>query len=194
MTLYKNRDNFAGASEKIGAIFSKLGLTPNQWTFLSVIVVLIAGWFLINHNFFIGAVFVAISVFLDVVDGAVARHTKTASSRGAYIDTIVDRYVEAIIIFALLFITLPIFIFDASIWLFAYFFGFMMTTYAKASAKEKLGKEIRGGFLERSDRVILLTIGLFLASLNQVYLIYIIILLAFLSNITALQRIKTALS
>lgn len=196
MTLYKNRDNFAGVSEKIGAFFSKLGLTPNQWTFLSVIVVLIAGWFLINHNFFIGAVFVAISVFLDVVDGAVARHTKTASSRGAYIDTIVDRYVEAIIIFALLFITLPIFIFDASIWLFAYFFGFMMTTYAKASAKEKglTKNEIRGGFLERSDRVILLTIGLFLASLNQTYLIYIIILLAFLSNITALQRIKTALS
>jgi len=107
MTLYKNKDNFAGVSEKVGAIFSKLGLTPNQWTFLSVIVVLIAGWFLINHNFFLGAVFVAISVFLDVVDGAVARHTKTASSRGAYIDTIVDRYVEAIIIFALLFITLP---------------------------------------------------------------------------------------
>ena len=71
-----------------------------------------------------------------MVDGAVARVTKTASKFGAYLDTIVDRYVEAIIAFGLLFAALPGFYIPAYAWIFLYLFGGMMTTYAKAAAKE----------------------------------------------------------
>jgi len=196
MTLYKNREKFNKFSEKIGYIFSTIGLTPNQWTFLSIIIALIGVWFIVNYNFFWGAIFVLISIFLDIVDGSVARATKQVSKIGGYLDTIVDRYVEAFIIGGLVLINLPDFIIDFRFWLFAYFFGSLMTTYVKAAAVEKNLKksEIRGGLVERADRMILLIIGLFLAVLSPVYLVYMVVLLAFLSNITTLQRIKIAFS
>ncbi|MFH1364952.1 MAG: CDP-alcohol phosphatidyltransferase family protein, partial [Candidatus Aenigmatarchaeota archaeon] len=137
MTLYKKGDRFSGFSVRVGEIFSNFGLTPNQWTFLSIIAVLIGVWFITQYNFFMGATFILIAAFLDVVDGSVARVMGKASRRGAYLDTIVDRYVEAFIIFGLLLINLPSFVVGISFWLFAYFFGSIMTTYVKAAAKEK---------------------------------------------------------
>jgi len=131
-----------------------------------------------------------------MVDGAVARVTGKASRFGAYLDTIVDRYVEAIIVFGLLFIGLPEFFIPIYAWIFLYLFGSMMTTYAKAAAKEKEiipeGKELKGGILERAERLIILFIGIIAAAFNPMYLTYVIVLLAILTNISALQRIWIA--
>jgi phosphatidylglycerophosphate synthase len=110
------------------------------------------------------------------------------------LDTVVDRYVEGIIIIGLLFAGLPDFYLPVTAWLFVYFFGAMMTTYAKAAAKEKelTEKELRGGFLERAERLLILFIGILVASLDTFYLTYTIVVLAVLSNITVLQRVWAA--
>ena len=70
-----------------------------------------------------------------------------------------------------------------------------MTTYSKAAAKEKeLSKaELPGGILERPERMILLFLGIILAIFSTQYLTYMIIVLAVLANITALQRISIAI-
>ena len=64
----------------------------------------------------------------------------------------------------------------------------------RSAAKEKnlTVNEIKGGLLERAERLIILFVGILLAYLNTSYLTYIIVLLAVLTNITALQRIKIA--
>ncbi len=71
-----------------------------------------------------------------------------------------------------------------------------MTTYAKAAAKEKEiiaeGKELKGGLLERAERLLILFAGILLAIANPLFLTYTIALLAVLSNISALQRILLA--
>ncbi len=196
MTLYKNRERFGSLSTKIGKIFSKIPLTPNQWTIFSLVPAIIAVYFLSQQNFLIAGSLFIFASFLDMVDGAVARVTKTASKFGAYLDTVVDRYVEAIIVFGLLFVGLPEFYIPAYAWIFLYLFGGMMTTYAKAAAKEKEiipeGKELKGGILERSERLIILFVGIIAAAFNPVYLTYVIVLLAVLTNISALQRIWIA--
>ncbi len=182
--------------EIVGRIFSIFGLTPNQWTFFSLIVVIAAAWFIVNLNFITAAILIGLSVFLDVVDGAVARQTGKVSASGGYFDTIVDRYIEAVIIFALLFVELPNFLIESKLWLFAYFFGSFMTTYVKACAKEKdlIEKELVGGFLGRAERMIFLILGMLLTTFSLNYLVYIIAMLAVLSNLSVLHRIKLVLS
>jgi phosphatidylglycerophosphate synthase len=157
-------------------------------------VVIIACWFIIAREFVTAAIIIVFSLFVDVIDGAVARHTGQVTKSGGFLDTIIDRYVEGLIIFGLVWIELPGFIVDTRIWLFVYFFGSFMTTYVKASAKEKelLDKELIGGFLGRAERMILLVIGFLLAPVNPQYLVYIIAVLAILSNLSVFHRIWLA--
>lgn len=196
MTLYKNRERFTGFSVKVGLAFSKLGLSPNQWTLVTILPTLAALWFLINEQFLWAALLFLIAAFIDIVDGSVARVTGRVTKLGAYLDTIVDRYVEGLIVFGLLFASLPNMWLPIYAWIFIYFFGGLMTTYAKAAAKEKelvgSGNELKGGLLERAERLLILFIGILLAYFDPFYLTYIIVILAVLANVSALQRIWIA--
>ncbi len=79
-------------------------------------------------------------------------------------------------------------------WIFLYFCGSFTTTYAKAAAKEKdlVKEELKGGFLERAERLAILFAGIVLAVFSETYLVHTIILLAVLTNISALQRVLAA--
>ncbi len=190
--LYERRDRFSGIDRRIGKAFSFL--PPNAWTVLSVIAALPVLYFIIREDFVLAAIMFAAAAFFDKIDGSVARFAGKVTKRGAYIDTIADRYVEFIAVTGLLFISVPSLILPFYLWMFLFLFGSMMTTYAKASAKEKLDKEIKGGVLERSERMALLFAGILLAYFSKSYLAYIIAFMAIFSNITALQRIRKALT
>lgn len=197
MVLYRKRERFAGFSVKVGTFFSKFGLSPNQWTILIIIPALAAFYYIISRQFIIAAVFLLVSAFLDLVDGSVARVMGKVSKLGAYLDTIMDRYVEGVIIVGLLLAGLPaVYGIPAYVWIFLFFFGSLMTTYVKSAAKEKelTEKEIKGGLLERAERLILLFLGILLAGLFGAYfLTWTIAILAVLTNLTALQRVWIAL-
>ena len=194
--LEEKREKFRELSQKTGEIFSKLGLTPNQYTLISLFFVLISFYFLINRNLILALIFFLISAILDFIDGAVARFTKKATKKGAYLDTISDRYIEGIILLGFLFLPLPDFLLPAKIWIFLAFFGSLMTTYAKAAAKEKelVSEELKKGLLGRAERVILISLAMFLGIFNLSWIIYPIVILAVFSNITAIQRIFLSLS
>jgi len=196
MTMYAGRDKFQNISIKIGIVFSKFGLSPNQWTMISILPVLIAVYFLYYQNFIAAAFLFIISSFIDLIDGSVARVTGRVSRLGAYLDTVTDRYVEGIIIIGLVLVPLPPFLIDARVWLMMFFFGGIMTTYVKAAAKEKelVSRELKGGLLERAERLIILFVGILLASIDMMFLTYVLVLLAILTNISALQRLYKAIS
>ena len=65
MTFYGNRGKFEGFSGKIGKAFSKIGLSPNQWTFVSLIPALAAVYYLVNQEYIISAGFFILAAFLD---------------------------------------------------------------------------------------------------------------------------------
>ena len=195
MTLYKKRERFDSFSKKTGNFFSKFGLSPNQWTIVSLIPVIVSLYFLVNESFLIAGMLFLLSAFIDIIDGSVARYSNKVSVKGAYLDTIVDRYVEGIILVGLLFVSLPVFYLPSPVWIFLYLFGSLMTTYSKAAAKEKglVEKELKGGLLERAERLLILFFGIIIASVDPFFLTFIIALLAVLTNISALQRIAIAL-
>ena len=140
-------------------------------------------------------IFFIIAGFLDFVDGAVARYKNIATEMGAYLDTIADRYVEAILLFGMLFLSLPKILLPSYIWIFLILFGSILTTYAKAAAKEKdlVFQELKGGILSRGERIILLIISLILGIFNFFWMAYLLIIIAILTNFTALQRILMAI-
>lgn len=196
--LYAGRQRFERLSVKVGLLFSKLPLTPNMWTLVSLLPAIAAAYYLAKDSFLLAAGLFIVAAFLDLVDGSVARVTGKVSRFGAYLDTVVDRYVEALVVLALLFVALPEpdFLFPIKAWIFIYLFGAMMTTYAKAAAKEKEivkeGQELKGGALERAERLIILFVGIVLAAVNVAYLSVVVVILAIFANITALQRIVKA--
>jgi len=194
--LAENRKKFNKISTKTGEIFSKIGLTPNQYTLISLVFVILSFNFLIKINFTLALIFFLIAAILDFIDGAVAKFLQKETKKGAYLDTICDRYVEGIILLGLLFLPLPDVFLPAKIWIFLAFFGSLMTTYSKAAAKEKelTQIEIKKGLLGRGERIILISLALVLGILNLSWVIYPIVVLAVLSNLTAFQRIYLSLA
>ena len=71
------------------------------------VLAVIAVFFLVKQEFLVSATFFLISSFLDIVDGGVAKVTGRVSKLGAYLDTVIDRYIEGSIILGLLFLPLP---------------------------------------------------------------------------------------
>jgi len=193
--LEEKREKFKRISNWTGSIFSKTGLTPNQYTLISLFFVLVSFYFLIKINLVLALIFFLPAAFLDFIDGAVAKFTQRETKKGAYLDTISDRYVEGIILLGFLFLPLADFLLPAKIWIFLAFFGSLMTTYSKAAAKEKelTQKELKKGLLGRAERIILISLAIFLGIFNLSWMLYPIIFLAVFSNLTALQRIYLSL-
>ena len=193
--LEEKREKFKRISNWTGSIFSKLGLTPNQYTLISLVFVLVSFYFLIKERLILALIFFLLAAFLDFIDGAVAKFLEKKTKKGAYLDTISDRYVEGIILLGFLFLPLADFLLPAKIWIFLAFFGSLMTTYSKAAAKEKelTQKELKKGLLGRAERIILISLAIFLGIFNLSWMFYPIIFLAVFSNLTALQRIYLSL-
>ncbi len=185
------RENFKFLEDFLGNVFSKTGLTPIQFTLMSIIFAFVSFYFLINLNFLLAFLFFISAGVLDLIDGAVARITGQASKKGAYLDTICDRYINGIALLGFLFLPLKFFILPSKIWIVLSFLGSLMTTYAKAAAKEKelvMGKPAPA-FFGRTERVISIATSMFLGIFDINLVIYPIVILAILSNISALQRI-----
>jgi len=191
------REWFKSEERFIGKTLGKLPITPNQWTSLSVVFALVGKYFIVTLNFVIALIMFFFAGILDFVDGSVARAKNMSSKTGAYIDTVIDRYVEGIMFFGLLFVALPDILVPAYIWIFLALFGSLVTTYTKAAAREKrlVDEEWNGGLMSRGERIILIFIIFILLALSQAYIATIIlIVIAVLSNFTALQRFFSAIN
>jgi archaetidylinositol phosphate synthase len=189
--LEEKKEKFRQISEKVGFLFSKLKIHPNFFTLISLFFGFFCFLSLFKNNLILAILFFLFASFLDFIDGAVARASGKMTKLGAYLDTICDRYVEAIILFGFLFLSLPKIIFPAHFWIFLSLFGSLMTTYSKAAAKEKeiLKEELKKGLFERPERMILIFLAMIFLIFKPIFSVYILIIFAILSNLTALQRI-----
>lgn len=190
-----HRDKFLGLEKKTASIFSRLPLTPNQYTTLSIFSIAICVLFVFSESYCAALVFFIIAGALDFIDGAVARAKRLATPEGAYWDTVADRYIEFILLFGFLFLSLPDFFLPAYAWIFLILFGSGMTTYAKAAASEKklAIQELKGGLMSRGERMIFYALALFSLNLSVFLVTYILAFLAVATNITAVHRIGMAL-
>jgi archaetidylinositol phosphate synthase len=191
--LWKNSSYFDRLGRRIGILFSKFSLSPNQWTGLGLLFILITFYFIINQSFLIATVLFAFTAFIDMIDGAVARVTKRVTKLGGYLDRVIDRIVEFIIIFGLFLINYPDFIISIKIWLLFLLFGSFMSTYTRTAAFEKgILKDVKGGILEHTDRMIFLFLIILISIFSFEYATYLIVITTILANVSTLQRFLKA--
>jgi phosphatidylglycerophosphate synthase len=188
-------------TDRLAVGLARLGLSPNTWTLLSLVPALLGLAALIMHQLAYGLLLFALSAFIDIVDGTVARATNQATDRGAFIDGVVDRYVELLLYLGLLlyvgrgeFLNLP-----NEAWFMVLMFGALMTSFVRAYADHRGivtdPDELKrmGGLLERLERLMLLYAGMFLGLFNTEWLMAVIAITAVLANATVLQRIVFAM-
>jgi archaetidylinositol phosphate synthase len=186
-------------SVKIGTIFARVGLSANTWTILALVPAILGFLALIYGELLAGAALFLLSGLMDVIDGAVARVTGSVSNLGAFLDGIIDRYVELLLYFGLLVFLLnnsaPEILMPHVYWIVLLVSGGLMPTFVRAYADhrnvvtEPEDHKKMGGMIERAERLGLLFIGMILGYFNTTFLIYLIAATGVLSHLTALQRI-----
>ncbi len=180
---------------------ASFGLGPNAWTAISILLALAGLAALIYHRLGVGLALFILSGLMDMVDGAVARATNSATAMGAFIDGVLDRYVELLLILGLTiyigsteFLSVP-----SEAWMILLVFGAMMTSFVRAYAdhrgiiKDPAEQKRMGGLLERAERLILIYIGMLLGIFNFSWMMSVLAITAVLANATAIQRIIFAL-
>jgi len=181
--------------EGLGKALAVIPLTPNQWTLLSLLVALGAAAMVASGNLIYGLVLFALAAIFDLVDGAVARARGEVTALGGFIDGVADRFVEALFLFSFMFYPLPTVYLDPKIWLAALIFlGTCMPAFIRAYADHKgvISHEkalALGGICERSERLIIVILGLAVGlAYCMSFFVYSIILASGLSLVTLLQR------
>ena len=189
-------------TDKLVISLAALGLSPNGWTMLSLLPALLGLVALLQHHLLAGLLLFIISGFIDMVDGAVARVTGKATARGAFIDGMVDRYVELMLYIGLLFYLGPTGEFlqiPITAWFMLLLFGAQMTSFSRAYAdhrgivKDQDQLKRMGGILERGERLLLLYAGMVAGFFNPELLMAVVAITAVLANITVLQRVNFAI-
>ena len=175
--------------------YSRIFLEPMarfvSWTHISPNVITMIGFILtvgiaivIGLGYLkIGGVLIIAAAGFDALDGTLARMMGRTSRFGAFLDSTIDRFSEAVIFLGLfIYFTIQGNAQMELILIYTTIVGSLMVSYARARA-EGIGINLKDGWLTRFERVTLLIIGLIFG-----ILLWILWILAVFTNFTAIQR------
>lgn len=198
----------------------KMGITPNMITMLGLLlnilasIVLIAGaeYGIRNNHKYIGyaGLIILIAGLMDMVDGRLARVSKTDSSYGALFDSVIDRYSEMLMFLGICYYLVAYDYFLSSLFAFIAMIGSLMVSYTRARA-EGLGVNCGIGIMQRPERILIIGISAGVCGIMSGYLggdykidtdllpfplfetitifTFPIFILAIMANITAIRRL-----
>ena len=160
-----------------------------------------------------GGALILFAGLFDMLDGQVARLGNMSSKFGAFYDSVLDRYSEMFMFLGVCYYLVSHHYFLSSLFAFIALIGSMMVSYTRARA-EGLGIECKGGLMQRPERVVIMGLAALLCGISSHYIggdfkisvpcvpIHIfetmsiftlpITIMAVLTNITAISRIKQA--
>ena len=171
-------------------------LNPNFVTLLSFCFSVAGCAFFHVGWLFLGGWVVLFAGTLDILDGRIARKTDQVSRRGAFFDSVMDRYGEV-----LLFLGLAAHFRNSTLFyiILLAMAGSLMVSYMRARA-EGLGISCTMGLMQRPERVVILGFGAIFSSILHMlsgtlsvdlgpYLMWCVLsAIALLSNYTAISR------
>lgn len=174
---------------KEAELLHQFGLTPNKISGIAVLFGILAGflyWESQNTRIFLifASIFYLISGFFDALDGIVARLYGETTAFGGYLDSLLDRYVDAIILVAIMSAGLCN-LFLGSVAL----VGSLLVSYSRSRAEAAGIKMETIGFAERAERTIILIIGSLIATIHSDALNVSVAILGILTNLTVIQRV-----
>lgn len=170
-----------------------IGLTPNQISLLGALAALASAYCYLSSQFndsilIVAALLLLVSGFLDALDGVLARAFRGTTLFGGFLDSLLDRYSDAIILVSII---LGRLIADSQLWSlvgFAAVIGSLLVSYSRARAEAAGVKMETVGLAERAERIIIIAAASFLNLLWAEALRWSVLLLAILTNLTVMQR------
>lgn len=165
----------------VGDGLRRIGVTADMLTVVGLVCSVATGLLAATGSLRWAVVGLVASGVPDLLDGTVARTSGSASPRGAFFDSVVDRVSDAAVLGGIAWYLagtspyLPVLAFAVAV-------ASMLVSYERARA-ESLGFSARGGLMERAERMVVLGVGLFFDILVPVLWIM-LALICF----TALQR------
>jgi CDP-diacylglycerol--glycerol-3-phosphate 3-phosphatidyltransferase len=176
-------------TKPVVSILAKTGVTPDMVTWFGFILILAASVLAgIGHLVASGCV-VLISGFFDIIDGALARGTNQVTRFGAVLDSTLDRVSEAVILLGItayyLFNSVANFEWIVLIIGLA-ILGSFLVSYVRARA-EGIGLDCQVGIFTRTERVIILALGLLFSGIDML-LVVVLIIITVMSFVTIVQR------
>jgi len=177
------------------AIANRIGLTPNHLSIAGVLLGVLSGIFYwlagINRldlvkgqtYLFMALVFLLGSGFFDALDGVLARLYEKTSTRGGFLDSLLDRYVDAVVYSGIMLGGLC-----DLLWGLLALIGSLLTSYARARSEAENVPMETVGIFERAERIITIAAASLLNLLGIDALRWGILLLALVTNFTVLQR------
>ena len=179
-------------SLRITKLLLKTGITPNQISVLSTVIGLVGASFFFSGEYFyliLGGILIHIHSIVDGCDGEVARLKLRQTKYGGWLDSVLDRYVDAAIIFGLAYGYWSI-TGDVTIWIIGFFA--LIGTFLNSYTSDKYDSIFKNGDMTkrskfrmgRDVRLLLIVIG---ALTNQIPIMLIII--AVIANFEAIRRL-----
>ena len=159
------------------------GVHPNVLTLIGLVVNGVAAWILGRGEFLYGGLIILSAAVFDLTDGAVARSANKVTRFGAFLDSVMDRYSDLILLTGLLVHYARIERFSYMVLTAVVMTGTVLVSYSRARA-ENLIPKCKVGFMERPERIVLLIIGALFDRMAAVLWV-----MAVLSNLTVIHRI-----
>ena len=167
----------------VGMLLRRTGMSPDHLTLLGVVVSFAAAWSIGAGQLRVGMLLVILAAVPDMLDGALAKAQNSASQRGAFFDSVMDRVTDSVLMGGVTWYLIsgeqpfqaivPVAVMGVS----------ALISYERAKA-ESLGLQAKGGLMERAERIIVLCFGLLFGSL----LIPVMWVMLVLVTATAVQR------
>jgi CDP-diacylglycerol--glycerol-3-phosphate 3-phosphatidyltransferase len=158
-------------------------VNPNLFTFLGFFATLTASLFIIKEFWLLAGLGIVLSGLFDLFDGAIARNLGKVTAFGGFLDSVLDRYSDLLLLLAFLINYLKRG--DSSLVILTSWvsIGTVLIPYIRARA-EALQIPCNIGLMERAERIILLSAGTLFNWMEPILWV-----LAILTHFTVLQRI-----
>jgi len=177
------KEPFQRLGDPVARVLLRAHVRPNHLTVVGLGVSILAACALAGGRLRVCAVLLALAGLFDFFDGSLARLANRVSAFGAFLDSVVDRYSDLVVLVgAVLYYERQA---DATGVLLTLItlVGTVMVSYTKARA-QSVGLNCEIGLMERPERLIVQIAG---AAFNL--LTPAMVVLAVLTNLTAVQRI-----
>jgi len=175
-------------TEPLNAVLVKSRLKPNNLTWIALATSVIAAASIATNQLLIGGFLVLLSGLLDILDGALARLTNQATRFGALLDSTFDRISDAIVLLGFLVLYIRSEGYIEIVLIFLALVGALLTSYIRARA-EGIGVNCPVGLFTRTERVIILALGLLLNPLCKFSILIALVILIVLGFVTVGQRL-----
>jgi CDP-diacylglycerol--glycerol-3-phosphate 3-phosphatidyltransferase len=173
----------ARIAEPVARAMVGLRLRPNQLSCFGLVCSMIAAAAFAADQRRAGALSLVLAGALDILDGALARVSGQASPYGAFLDSVLDRYSDLLVLAGIVFLFARLGRLEAVAAVLLALIGTVMVSYTRARA-ESVDVECRVGLMERGERMLVLILGALLDLLVPA-----IWVVAIGANVTAVHRI-----